>query len=89
MPFGKYNKLIYALLGAIAVAIPAYQVAQEGGVSLGEWLTIAGLFVPALAAGLAPANVLPTKELVAQAIKDPNINVETKITPTNRTDLPM
>jgi hypothetical protein len=79
--FGKYNKLVYAVLGGLIVAIPALKVAQEDGVSLGEWLTILGLFLPAVFAGLAPANVLPTKELVEQAIKDPNIDLKVTATP--------
>jgi len=74
----EYTKFLSALIAAIVVVIPAYQAAQTDGVSLGEWLTLAGLFVPALVVALSPANQLPTKELVDQAIKDPNIDLQVK-----------
>jgi hypothetical protein len=74
----EYWKFLSALVAAVIVVIPAYQAAQTDGVSLGEWMTLVGLFVPAVAVALSPANQLPTKELVDQAIKDPNINLEVK-----------
>jgi hypothetical protein len=78
---GKYSKLIAAIVGGLIVAVPALEAAQKDGVSVGEWLTILGLFLPAVFAALAPANTLSTGDIVDQATKDPNVNVTTTVTP--------
>ncbi len=78
---GKYSKLIAAIVGGLIVAIPAFEAAQSGGVSTGEWLTILGLFLPAVFAALAPANKLTTGDLVDQAQKNPDVDVKTVVTP--------
>jgi len=88
MLFGKYNKFVAALIAGLVAALPALQAAQPDGVSLQEWLTIAGLFLPALAVALAPANALPTKELVDQALKDPSIDLKIEARPTGLSSPP-
>lgn len=88
MPFGKYNKSIAALLAGFAVALPALQAAQPDGVTLYEWLTIAGLFLPALAVALGPANALPTKELVDQVRRDPSIELKVEAHPIGSASIP-
>ena len=76
MKLAQYRKFIYAVLAGLAVALPALSAAQTEGVSTGEWLTILGLFLPAVVVGLSPANALPTKELVKQIEENPNIDLK-------------
>jgi len=72
----KYNKAFAALLAGLAVAVPSLAAAhQDNSISLQEWLTAFGLFLPAVAVALAPANRLDTGEILKQANKDPLINV--------------
>jgi hypothetical protein len=81
--FGKYNKFVYAVIAGLAVAVPALSAANnDGTISLQEWLTILGLFLPAVATIVAPSNTLDTGELVKQAIKNPDID----LTVSGRTD---
>jgi hypothetical protein len=72
----RYTKAWAALLAGLIVAVPAFQAAQSDGVSLGEWLTILGLFVPAVVSALAPANKLTTGELVDQIDKNPDVQLK-------------
>jgi hypothetical protein len=78
----KYNKLIAAVLAALTVALPAFAAAQSEGVSLGEWLTIAGLFLAPITVALSPANVLPTEELAKQVRKNPELELKRDARPT-------
>jgi hypothetical protein len=72
----RYSKLIQALIAGLIVAVPALLAAnQDNHLSLQEILTVAGLFLPAVAVGLGPANVLTTAQLVDQAHADPNLDV--------------
>jgi hypothetical protein len=87
MSFGRYTKLVYAILAGLVVAVPAWAAAQNDGVSLGEALTILGLFLPAVAAGLSPANKLATGDLVEQINKNPDIELN-QVTATAPTHLP-
>ena len=73
----RYNKLLAALAAGLAVAVPALIAAsQDGHLSLQEWLTVIGLFVPAVAVALSPANVLTTDQLVGQARRNPELKVK-------------
>lgn len=70
----KYSKLIAAILAGLAVAVPALVAANsDGTISLQEWLTILGLFLPAVGVGFSPANALSTKQLVEQVDKNPSL----------------
>lgn len=72
----KYTKALSALVAGLVVAIPAFNAANnDGTVSLQEWLTILGLFLPAVAVALSPANKLDTGDLVNQINKNPDINL--------------
>jgi hypothetical protein len=73
----RYVKLLSALLAGLVVAVPALIAAMgDNNLSLQEGLTVLGLFVPAVAVALSPANKLGTAELVKQAIEDPEINIK-------------
>jgi hypothetical protein len=72
----RYTKLWAALGAGLVVAIPALVAAgQDGHLSLQEILVVLGLFVPAVAVGLSPANKLTTQQLVNQASVNPDVNV--------------
>jgi hypothetical protein len=75
--FGKYSKLVAAIVGALAVAVPSLIAAsQDGTISLQEWLTVIGvLLAPPAAVVLAPANTLTTEQLEEQALADPKLTV--------------
>jgi hypothetical protein len=68
----KYTKAWTALVAGLIVAIPAYNAALVGGVSLGEWLTLLGLFLPAVGVALSPANKLDTGDLIKQVNANPD-----------------
>jgi hypothetical protein len=76
MALSKYTKALSALGAGLIVAIPAFNAASnDGTVSLQEWLTILGLFLPAIAVALSPANKLDTPDLVSQINRNPDINL--------------
>jgi hypothetical protein len=76
MNLQRYNKLWAALLAGLAVAIPSLvAAAQDNQISLQEWLTVLGLFLPAAVVGLSPANRLTTGDLVDQINKSPDVNL--------------
>ena len=70
----RYNKLIAALLAGLVVAVPALAVAYDSDntITLGEWLTVLGLFLPAVATALSAANKLTPEQLAEQLATNPN-----------------
>lgn len=77
---GRYSKAIYALLAGLAVAVPALIAAsQDNHLSLQEWLTVLGLFLPAVAAALSPPNKQTTGDLVDAVNKDPNLTLKAEV----------
>jgi hypothetical protein len=78
----RYNKALAAFAAGLLVAVPALTAAaNDNNVSLQEWLTIVGLFLPAVFTALAPANKQTTGDLVDQINKNPDIDlVAAKVT---------
>jgi hypothetical protein len=75
----RYSKAIAALLAGLVVAVPSLLAAsQDNHLSLQEWLTALGLFLPAVAVALSPANKLTTDQLVEQGSRDPHVDVVVK-----------
>jgi hypothetical protein len=71
----KYTKALSALGAGLLVAIPSLVAAgQDGHVSLQEWLTVLGLFVPAVVVALSPANTLGENQLVQQVLNNPSVD---------------
>jgi hypothetical protein len=82
MQLSKYTKAISALVTGLVIALPALNAANnDGTVSLQEWMTILGLFVPAIVVALSPANKLDTGDLVNQINRNPDIDLVAKATP--------
>jgi hypothetical protein len=82
----RYTKLLAALLAGLVVAVPALTAAsQDGTISLQEWLTVIGLFLPAVFVGLSPANKLTTGDLVDQVNKNPDLDITAAVQPLNLT----
>jgi len=72
----KYSKFLAALGAGAVVAVPSLIAAsQDNHLSLQEWLTALGLFLPAVVVAFSPANKLDTAQLVDQAYADPNLDV--------------
>jgi hypothetical protein len=78
---GRYKKFWYALMAGLVVAVPALTAAsQDNNISLQEWLTTLGLFLPAVVVALSPANKQSTGDIVDAVNADPNIQLEVKAT---------
>jgi hypothetical protein len=76
MSLGRYSKFWYALLAGVAVVIPSLTAAsQDNQISLQEWLTALGLFLPAIAVALSPANKQTTGDLVDAINRNPDLNL--------------
>jgi hypothetical protein len=83
MSLKRYSKALAAVSAAVVVAIPAFTAAnQDGNVSLQEWLTVLGLFLPAVFVALSPANKLTTGDLVDQIEKNDSIGLKVTAIPT-------
>jgi hypothetical protein len=82
----RYRKAWAALLAGLLVAVPALSAANnDGTISTQEWLTVLGLFLPAVFTALAPPNKPTTGDLVDQINKNPDISLQaaaTKLPPT-------
>ena len=72
----RYKKMWMAPAEGLVVAIPALVSAgQDGHLSLQEWLTVLGLYLPVVVVALGPANKLTTEQLIDQAYADPKLDV--------------